>query len=269
MTSSPVSTPPASTVAWCLLALVPLATALGFEIAGPRPQAVTADRQRPGLVFDQYLVNLGRVPPRAEHRAFFAFTNTGKTAVTITALRPSCGCLDPKLEKATWQPGERAVFSLKVLATREEPGPKQYTCRVDYNDGQPREALLNLKIDLPEQKLVVAPRALIVYQNTPDPVTRPITLTRHRSGRLNILDVTTSSPLITASTGRDTIKGEGHRTAEVLVTVAEVPPGRHDTFVTIATDDPEYPEVRVPVLVIGPSPAKTARAPEGNARKRQ
>ncbi len=266
MPSSPCPAPPASTIAWCLLALVPLGTALGFNIAGPRPQPLTVDAQRPGLTFDQYLVNLGRVPPRAEHRAFFAFTNTGTTPVTVTALRPSCGCLNPKLDKATWQPGERAVFSLKVLATREEPGPKEYTCRVDYDDGQPREALLSLKIVLPEQKLVVSPRALIVYQNTPDPVTRPITLTRHREGRLNILDVTTSSPLVTVSVGRETINDEGHRIAEVLVTVAEVPPGRHETFVTITTDDPEYPEVLVPVLVMGPSTAKTARAPGADAR---
>ena len=168
--------------AWYLLALLPMLAALGFDAAGPRPRAVATDNTaRPGLAFDKYLVNLGPVAPAAEHRAIFAFTNTSAQPVTVTALKPSCGCLDPKLARATWQPGERAVFSLKVLATREEPGPKEYFCTGHYNDGQPREARLSLKVTLPVQKLVVQPRALIVYQTTPEPVTRPITLTRHQT----------------------------------------------------------------------------------------
>ncbi len=215
---------------------------------------------RPGLAFDQYLVNLGLVPDQAEHKAYFAFTNTSDRPVKITALRPSCGCLDPRLPKTIWAPGERAVFSLKILATREPPGPKEYTCRVEYDDGESRETLLRLKVDLPEQKLVVTPKALIIYQNTPDPVTRPIALSRHLSRRINLLDVKTSSPLATAAIGQDRISAEGVRTAEVLVTVGDVPPGRHQVFVHIATDDPDYPEVRVPVLVMGPSP-RTATPP--------
>jgi hypothetical protein len=155
------------------------------------------------------------------------------------------------------------VFSLRVLATREPPGPREYTCRVEYDDGQPREVLLKLKVHLPEQKLVVSPKALIIYQNTPDPVTRPITLTRHRAGRLNVLDVTTSSPLARAVIGRDRINPQGQRTAEVLVTVGIVPPGRHQLFVNIATDDPEYPQLRVPLLVIGPAPPRSASKSAG------
>ena len=254
----PASTSPRA-IAWCLIALLPLATAVGFDVVGTRPRPIaTGSTPRPGLAFDQYLVNLGSVPAQAEHRAFFAFTNTGSSPITITALRPSCGCLDPRLPKTTWKPGERAVFSLKVLATREPPGPKEYTCRVEYNDGEPHDVLLRLKVDLPTQKLVISPKALIVYQNTPDPVTRPITLTRHQTGRLNILDVTTSSPLASAALGREQVNQQGERTSEVMVTIGAVPPGKHQLFVNIATDDPEYPEVRVPVLVMGPKETRSA-----------
>jgi len=251
---------------WCLAALLPVLASLGFDAAGPRPRAVSSDETpRPGLAFDQYLVNLGPVAPAAEHRAFFAFTNTSSHPVTVTALKPSCGCLDPKLAKATWQPGERAVFSLKVLATREEPGPKEYFCTVHYDDGQPREARLSLKVTLPVQKLIVQPRALIVYQFTPDPVTRPITLTRHRTGRLTILNVTTSSPLVAAHIGKQTINDSGHRQSEVLVTIGKVPPGRHQVWVNIETDDPEYRQVRVPVMVQGP---KQTAGKGGTTRQR-
>ncbi|MCH2587003.1 MAG: DUF1573 domain-containing protein [Planctomycetales bacterium] len=265
-TNTPVPTSPGA-IAWCLLALLPVATAVGFDTAGPRPQPITlGSNHRPGLAFDQYLVNLGQVPAQAEHRAFFAFTNTGSTPVRVTALHPSCGCLDPKLPKATWEPGERAVFSLRILATREPPGPKEYTVRVEYDDGKPRETLLRLKVNLPEQKLVISPKALIFYQNTPDPITRPITLSRHHIKRLSVLDVSTSSSIVQAAIGRDRIDANGQRTAEVLVTVGAVPPGKHQAFVEIATDDPDYPEVRVPVLVMGPAAAKSAAR---NAEKKR
>ena len=95
----PASTSPRA-IAWCLIALLPLATAVGFDAVGTRPRPIaTGSTPRPGLAFDQYLVNLGSVPAQAEHRAFFAFTNTGSSPITITALRPSCGCLDPRLPK--------------------------------------------------------------------------------------------------------------------------------------------------------------------------
>ena len=65
---------------------------------------------------------------------------------------------------------------------------------------------------------------------------------------------------------RDRIDANGQRTAEVLVTVGAVPPGKHQAFVEIATDDPDYPEVRVPVLVMGPAAAKSAAR---NAEKKR
>ena len=50
------------------------------------------------------------------------------------------------------------------------------------------------------------------------------------------------------------------------MTVGAVPPGKHQAFVEIATDDPDYPEVRVPVLVMGPAAAKSAAR---NAEKKR
>jgi hypothetical protein len=31
-----------------------------------------------------------------------------------------------------------------------------------------------------------------------------------------------------------------------------IPPGKHPAIVCITTDDPSYPEIRVPVVIVGP-----------------
>ncbi|GIT28798.1 MAG: hypothetical protein Ct9H300mP1_08440 [Planctomycetaceae bacterium] len=109
---TPPFRPPPGAIAWCLLALLPVATAVGFDTAGPGPTDRPGSITPPGLAFDQYLVNLGRVfPPQAEHRAFFAFTNTGSTR---SGYRPSpqLGVPGPETpQKATWEPGEGARCS--------------------------------------------------------------------------------------------------------------------------------------------------------------
>ena len=46
--------PTPRSIAWCLLALLPLATAVGFDAAGTRPRPLASDNQPPpGLACDQ------------------------------------------------------------------------------------------------------------------------------------------------------------------------------------------------------------------------
>ena len=243
---------------WCAICLLPAAVSLGYQAAGPRPRVPRPRDTAPALAFDQYLVNLGNVQPAAEHRAFFAFTNRGTHPVRVKSLRPSCGCLDPKLSEAVYAPGERGVFSLSILATREKPGPKEYYCKVVYEDPEPREAIVTLKVVLPPLKLIVRPQAMIFSQPGDTPITRPIELIRPGTDRLTILDVSSSSPLIGASLGDSHIDPRtGVLIPTVLVTVGSVPPGRHHAWIIIHTNDGDYPEVRVPIRLDGPAAGRT------------
>ena len=47
----------------------------------------------------------------------FRFVNSGKTTITITSVKPDCGCTTAELEKQTYAPGEtgeiKAVFAFE------------------------------------------------------------------------------------------------------------------------------------------------------------
>ncbi|GIS58124.1 MAG: hypothetical protein CM1200mP2_03490 [Planctomycetaceae bacterium] len=261
-TNTPVPTSPGASpgACWhCCRWPPPSASNRWSPATNPSPRL----QSRPGSPSTStWSISDGVSPPGRTPR-FFAFTNTGSTPVRVPP-HPSCGCLDPKLPKATWEPGERAGFSLRSWPPAT-PGPKEYTVRVEYDDGKPGRPCC-AEGEPARAETGLSPKALIFYQNTPDPITRPITLSRHHIKRLSVLDVSTSSSIVQAAIGRDRIDANGQRTAEVLVTVGAVPPGKHQAFVEIATDDPDYPEVRVPVLVMGPAAAKSAAR---NAEKKR
>ena len=130
-----------------VLAAFPFLISIVFHASGQTAQTPQSTSVPPSLAFDQYLVNLGPVPvpPRPIVLAHFPFMNRGTQPAVITELIPSCGCLNPQLEKRSYEPGESGEFLLRVVTTREEPGPKEYSVRVLYQDPQPLEVELTFK----------------------------------------------------------------------------------------------------------------------------
>lgn len=62
----------------------------------------------------------------AETHASFGFVNAGAQPVTITEIRPGCGCTVPALAKSTFAPGERGEFTIAY-----HPGNREGRHRVD------------------------------------------------------------------------------------------------------------------------------------------
>ena len=238
---------------WCLAAaaLVPFGAALAFHATDPLPQPGGPPVPRPALVFEQYLVNLREIPPMQEATARFAFTNTARGPVTITAVDPSCGCLKPRLDKRTFAPGESGEFFARIQTATERPGPKEYSIAVRYTDPEPRETKLIFQVMLPERKVLVEPRGLIFYQfGTTPPAAREIAVTDYRGRSLEIVRVETSTPLVTAEIGSSDRDAEGHHRTRVSVTLAdEIPEGLHRGLVTIHTSDADFARLHVPVMI--------------------
>lgn len=242
-------------------ALLPFGTSLLVHAAGVTAQPLRETVSRGGLAFEQYLVNLGSPPPRAEYAARFAFQNTGSQPLKIRELVPSCGCLNPRLEKREFAPGEIGEFYLRVRAANERPGLHEYTCKIGYDDGQPREAEVRFKITLPDERVEIRPRALAIYQFNSELTTREITITDFRAApedrplsRLEIVEATCSLPWVAVSVGEAHIDELGLRRQAVVVTMTNVPAGTHHGAVTVKTNIPEYSELRVPLRVEGPPP---------------
>src|SRR5205814_78599 len=129
-------------------------------------------------------------------------------------------------------------------------GPVRWRLRVGYRTGDVAgEAAVELCARL-VRELRVEPAA-VVLRGTGD---RPavVTVTDDRPRPLTVTGVSVSSPRLRA---------DGHgRTVEVRA-AADCPEGEHHEFVTLTTDDPHYPELKVPVTVIRPPKQRVTAAP--------
>lgn len=241
---------------------LPFLIAIAAHVTGSQARPVVGETAKPALAFRQHLVDLGEIPPDDEVIGKFDFMNTGVLPVKITKITPSCGCLQPRLEKEVYQPGERGRFVVRVKTALEAPGPKEYRVRVDFEDDRPRTVDLGFKLVLPDHQVIVRPRGLMFYQLNGQPAQNEISVIDSRREPLHLEGATTSSKLVSVEivgAGRD---DEGRWRSTIKVTVAgDVPPGEHHATVTLFSNDATYPELRVPLIIHG-RPVTTAARPQ-------
>ena len=231
------------------VAALPFAAALGFRCVPHTPQQAADSPSRPALVFDQYFVNLSEMHNTARVEALFHFKNCGKSPARITNLEPSCGCLNPKLEKRAYLPGEDCEFSLNVLTTRERPGPHDYELKIDYEDPEPRSVTVAFKIVV-RREVTVRPSQLLFYQNGSQEAQRTILVTDMRPKPFRVTGATCKSPSVKVSLGQPIDDPDGGRETAVVITVAaQVPAKGEQATVFLSTDDPRYPRIPIPVWI--------------------
>ncbi len=244
-------------VALWAAALIPFAMSM-IVLAGGNQARPVEKAPREALAFEQYLVNLGAPPPRAEYAGRFAFRNVGSHSLKVLELEPSCGCLSPRLDKKTFEPGEVGEFYLRVRAANEKPGLHEYTCKLKYDDGQPRETEVRFKITLPEERIEIRPRALAIYQFSEQPTMREISITDFRAmpedrplARLEITDAKCKLDWVQVVIAESQVDESGQRQQVLQVTVTKVPPGTHNTTIEIETNISEYAKLVVPLRIDG------------------
>lgn len=232
------------------VAILPFVTAVGVHVFGQSRAQSVEPIDRPALAFDQYMVNLREVPPQPVVGARFGFANRGSRPITITGLQPSCGCLTPRLAKRTWQPGESGELLLPVETAGQKPGPNEYTLTVKYDDPEPREAELVLKVTLPADQVLVRPRALIFYFLGSGSLDREIVVTDLRKRPLSLTAVRSTLEFVSTELLPPPVDRAEANVRRVKVTLSgEIPAGRHQGLIVLTTDDPAYPRLQVPVLV--------------------
>lgn len=245
-------TTPQRIIVWTL-AFVPFGTAVLSHLHGNAPTLSISQKTLPALAFDQYLVDLGPVQPSAEVRANFLFRHRGSQPVQIVELVPSCGCLQPRLRKSEYEPGEMDALVLRVLPANESPGKHEYTVDVKYLDPEPREARLTFRVELPEKGISIVPPAVMVYQFSANETVQPIRITDTRAESWKVLGTSVSLPFVTVNVGPQTRTNEGVLEQPIEATVAaKVPTGKHRGLIRVFTDNQQYPELRIPLMVQGP-----------------
>lgn len=242
------------------LATLPFVTASYAHWTGSRIQESTAGEAKPALAFETYLVDTGLAKETDRVvGARFRFKNLSEHTVTVKSLVPSCGCLNPRLEKKVYLPNEIGEFQLKMETAGESPGQKEYFVDFNYEDTKERTTRLTFKLELPIRRLVVKPKALVIYQFTPGRTTHPITVSDYRSGNdFKIISAECDTKYAKVVLGNMEIN-DGLREHKLEVIVEDiVPPGKHNGLITIKTNDVDFPELYVPLIIQGPD-RKTAQ----------
>lgn len=240
---------PSRQLALVAVAFVPFAASLGFCCVDRTPRAFAKTVDRPALVFDQYFVNLSDLHNAARVEAWFHFKNCGKSPARITNLEPSCGCLNPKVEKRAYLPGEECEFSLGVLMTREKPGPHDYFLTIDYADPKPRSVTIAFKVVV-RREVTVRPSQLQFWQNGTEETNQAIVVTDMRPKPFHVTGATCKSALVKFHVGPPIDDPDAGRETTVNVTVAaQIPKEGVRTSVVLTTDDPRYPRIPIPIWI--------------------
>ncbi len=242
------------------VALAPFLLAVVVHVGRPPVPLTISSPPRPGLAFDQYLVDLGPTQPVVELQGKFRFRNRGKETVLLKEVRPSCGCLQPLVSGKEFAPGEDGQILLRMRPANESPGKKEYYADVVYTDPEPREVRITFKVELPERGITVKPRAILVYQLSDEKTIQELKIIDSRDQPARIKDVSVNSPLVAVEMGERRPGETGGIESVVQVMVeGKVSPGRHDAVITVLTDDPDTPELRVPVIIQGPRADNAAK----------
>lgn len=235
-----------------VVGLIPCLLAGITHAIGPKASPVRPTADQPAIVFDQYMVNLGEVSP-AEKLVYadFFFENRGDETVTIDELKPSCGCLNPRLEKMVYSPGERGHFRLHVETPSQRPGPAEYTAEMLYHDPQPRRAKVTFKLILPSALVTVMPPAVAftLPEHYEEETTATLYVIDKRDEPLTILDLECTRSWIHVELSNVERK-DGYSQYELKVTAPlDVPFGQTEALLTIRTSDEVFDKLHVPVRV--------------------
>ena len=104
----------------------------------------------------------------------FRFKNSGGEVVTITSVKPSCGCTTAELAKAQYAPGETGEIKA-VFKFNGGVGPQEKTILVTTSDAPASPTLLTLRVTIPD--LFTYSTRLLLWKMGTEPVDQSLTLT--------------------------------------------------------------------------------------------
>ncbi|HEX4610268.1 MAG TPA: hypothetical protein VH092_18905 [Urbifossiella sp.] len=191
-------------------------------------------------------------PPLAQ--AFELAHRAPAGALTITKIEAGCGCVRRGLSAEVLQPGETARLALEINTLTQPDGPNRWQVAVGYRleapGGPPQtgELLLTLTATLSREVVISPPQ---VGFSTTGTATQVLTVTDNRPMPLTITRAVASSPHLSAAVAPAAAGPDGVRRQTVTINLAAAAPAGHrEETVVLQTDDPAYPEFRIPIRVL-------------------
>jgi hypothetical protein len=220
-----------------------------FAVAVPIMLVLPAPAIRAELECAQPVVDKGEVKSGVSLSHRFTVCNRAAEAVEIADVRPSCGCLAPKLEKRVLQAGESGELLLEVNTLTQPAGMHSWRLTLSYKSSTvEKELSLFIRARIVSE-ITVEPPSLAIY--TDKAIAHEITVIDRRTEPLIVRAVPASSPYVHTHLGDLHRDDAGHwrRTIQVEVS-ADCPEGTHTETLRICTSDPLYSELKVPFTIV-------------------
>ncbi len=185
--------------------------------------------------------------------------NEGETALAIGAVRPMCACMSESSDRSV-AAGATGTITLR-LETADYNGPTTEAALVQWVDAPVSVTRVELKLDV-RPALVVEPRRLIRFRAAHGTASSQVVQIRTADGSpFRVLGVDGSAPFLS---GTATVTTPG--TYQVTVTLgADAPVGMLKEAVTVRTDLPTLPALRLSVTGLVAAPTSVARSSPGTA----
>jgi Protein of unknown function (DUF1573) len=211
--------------------------------------ALLACSARAELTCEQSGVQTGEVHSGSTLSHRFTLVNNGTETIEILDLKPSCGCLTPRISQRVFAPGTHGILQLDVNTLTQASGPQSWRVTVRYREGQQEhEVALQLAATIVTEVTVTPPEVVLYTNNS---IAHELTLTDRRKTPMTVTAVQPSSPQLRTRLG-DWQRNDGGEAVRAigLEVLPEFPEGRHEETIQIYTSDPEYRELKIPVTII-------------------
>lgn len=212
-----------------------------------------------GVRFSAVEIDGGTVKRGQTFEREFVLRNGSSQPVEILAVRTSCGCLVPTATTGPIFPGSEGRVRVAVNTLTQAAGAHAWTATVSVRSGDGvAEQTLTLRATVVAE-ITVEPTALVIYADRP--LRRVIKIQDSRQKPLTISRLAATAPFLRCQVLQAGASSAGG--AEVAVEVLQTcPPGRHEETVSLFTDDPDYPELRVPTTIVMRTPGHVTASPE-------
>ena len=214
------------------------------------------------------LHDLGTVRSGPSLAETLTLTHRGEPGtVTVTGVEASCGCTAPTVTARRLRPGDATDFAISVNTLTQPAGVHTWKATLRYRftpddpKAKPRdfEVWLGVKADLVREVSVTPPMLAI---STATEARQTLTVTDIRAKPLTVRAATATSPHV-ALTVRPSVTAHGVTTTAVELHVKpDYPAGSSQETITLTTDDPTCPELRVPVRIVKRHPDALVPSPE-------
>jgi hypothetical protein len=191
------------------------ATALLFALL----LAPAIGQDGPVLKFAKDLHDFGDIDKGDKVTHEFAFENAGKSDLTISDVKPSCGCTTATPEKATYKPGEKGVIPVTFDSGRFS-GVFSKTITVTSNDEANPKIQLKIKGKILQDINIEPSRLNLVNVKRGVDLEKEILVSTDRMEKVEVTKVTANIDYLTF----DTVRVDD-RNVKVMVTfkAADVP----------------------------------------------